>query len=104
MMLTVPSGVCFAVISSDEFINQRNRPWPRRRDYEHSLILHEAAIAQSVIEIAEGEARQRGVANIMKIKLRIGEFRGVAGEATVPREAHYLAGLADVAKGLGEVE
>ena len=43
--------------------------------------MHEAAIAQSVIEIAEGVARQRGSANVRKIKLRIGEFRGVVGEA-----------------------
>jgi hydrogenase nickel incorporation protein HypA/HybF len=43
--------------------------------------MHEAAIAQSVIEIAEGVARQRGSANIRKIKLRVGEFRGVVGDA-----------------------
>ena len=43
--------------------------------------MHEAAIAQSVIEIAEGVARQRGSAKIRKIKLRIGEFRGVVGDA-----------------------
>lgn len=43
--------------------------------------MHEAAIAQSVIEIAEGVARQRGAAKIRKIKLRIGEFRGVVGDA-----------------------
>lgn len=43
--------------------------------------MHEAAIAQSVIEIAEGVARQRGSANVRKIKLRIGEFRGVVGDA-----------------------
>ncbi len=43
--------------------------------------MHEAAIAQSVIEIAEGVALERGSAKIKKIKLRIGEFRGVVGEA-----------------------
>ena len=43
--------------------------------------MHEATIAQNVIEIAEGVARQRGSANVRKIKLRIGEFRGVVGEA-----------------------
>jgi hydrogenase nickel incorporation protein HypA/HybF len=43
--------------------------------------MHEAAIARSVIEIAEGVARHRGSANVRKIKLRIGEFRGVVGEA-----------------------
>ena len=43
--------------------------------------MHEAAIAQNVIEIAEGVARQRGSANVRKIKLRIGEFRGVVGDA-----------------------
>jgi hydrogenase maturation protein HypF len=37
--------------------------------------MHEAAIAQSVIEIAEGVARQRGSTNVRKIKVRIGEFR-----------------------------
>jgi len=39
--------------------------------------MHEAAIAQSVIEIAEGVARQRGSANVRKIKLRVGEFRNL---------------------------
>src|SRR6266498_5856645 len=43
--------------------------------------MHEAAIALSVIEIAEGVARQRGSTNVRKIKLKIGEFRGVVGEA-----------------------
>jgi hydrogenase nickel incorporation protein HypA/HybF len=43
--------------------------------------MHEATIAQSVIEIAEGVARQGGSANVRKIKLRVGEFSGVVGEA-----------------------
>jgi hydrogenase nickel incorporation protein HypA/HybF len=43
--------------------------------------MQEAAIAQSVIEIPEGVARQRGLGKVRKIKLRIGEFRGVVGDA-----------------------
>lgn len=43
--------------------------------------MHEAAIVRSVIEIAESEARKRGVLQIRKIKLRIGEFRSVVKEA-----------------------
>jgi Zn finger protein HypA/HybF involved in hydrogenase expression len=43
--------------------------------------MHEAAIAQSVIEVAEGVARQSGSAKVRKIKLRIGEFRGVVEDA-----------------------
>jgi hydrogenase nickel incorporation protein HypA/HybF len=43
--------------------------------------MHEAAIIQSVIDIAESEARKHGSLNIRKIKLKIGEFRGVVKEA-----------------------
>lgn len=43
--------------------------------------MHEASIVQSIIEIAETEARRHGASAISRIKLRIGEFRGVAGEA-----------------------
>jgi hydrogenase nickel incorporation protein HypA/HybF len=43
--------------------------------------MHEAAIVQSVIEIAETEARRCGASNVSRIKLKIGEFRGVVTEA-----------------------
>jgi hydrogenase nickel incorporation protein HypA/HybF len=43
--------------------------------------MHEAAIIQGVIDIAESEARKHGASSIRKIKLKIGEFRGVVKEA-----------------------
>jgi hydrogenase nickel incorporation protein HypA/HybF len=43
--------------------------------------MHELAIIESVIELAEREARQHDAARITKIKLRIGEFTGVVAEA-----------------------
>lgn len=43
--------------------------------------MHELAIIESVIELAEREARKHNAARITKIKLRIGEFTGVVAEA-----------------------
>lgn len=43
--------------------------------------MHEAAIVQSVIDIAENEARKHGAPGIRKIKLKVGEFRSVVKEA-----------------------
>ena len=43
--------------------------------------MHEVSIARSVIGIAECEARKQGSTKIRKIKLKIGEFRGVVKEA-----------------------
>jgi hydrogenase nickel incorporation protein HypA/HybF len=43
--------------------------------------MHEASIVRSVIDIAENEARKHGGSNIRKIKLKVGEFRGVVKEA-----------------------
>lgn len=43
--------------------------------------MHEAAIAQSILDIAEREARKHHSAKINKIKLTLGEFRGVVKEA-----------------------
>jgi hydrogenase nickel incorporation protein HypA/HybF len=43
--------------------------------------MHEVAIVQSVIDIAENEARKHGAPGIRKIKLKVGEFRGVVKEA-----------------------
>lgn len=43
--------------------------------------MHEMAIAQSVFDIALGEARKHADAPIRKIKLSIGEFSGVVKDA-----------------------
>ena len=43
--------------------------------------MHEAAIVRRIIDIAESEARSAAASRIGVIKLRIGEFRGVAREA-----------------------
>ncbi len=43
--------------------------------------MHEMAIAQSVFDIAFGEARKHGVARIRKIKLSIGEFSGAVKDS-----------------------
>ena len=43
--------------------------------------MHEAAIARSVLEIAEREARKHSATSIRKIKLKIGEFTGVVSES-----------------------
>ena len=45
------------------------------------ILMHEVAIAKSIIEIAENEARKHGASSIRKIKLRVGEFRGIVKEA-----------------------
>jgi hydrogenase nickel incorporation protein HypA/HybF len=43
--------------------------------------MHETAIVQSILEIAENEARKHGARSIRRIKLKVGEFRGVVKEA-----------------------
>jgi hydrogenase/urease nickel incorporation metallochaperone HypA len=43
--------------------------------------MREASIVRSVIDIAESEARKHGGLDIRKIKLKVGEFRGVVKEA-----------------------
>jgi len=43
--------------------------------------MHEASIVRNIIEIAEREAHRHGASAISRIKIRIGEFRGVVGEA-----------------------
>ncbi len=43
--------------------------------------MHELALAQSVLEIGETEARKHRAKCILKIKLRLGEFTGVVREA-----------------------
>jgi hydrogenase nickel incorporation protein HypA/HybF len=43
--------------------------------------MHEAAIVRRIIDIAEKEAREAGSLQILLIKLKVGEFRGVATEA-----------------------
>jgi hydrogenase nickel incorporation protein HypA/HybF len=43
--------------------------------------MHEIAIAQSVFEIAFGEAQKHSPGNIRKIKISIGEFSGVVKDA-----------------------
>lgn len=43
--------------------------------------MHELAIAQSVFDIAFGEANKHAAAKIRKIKLSIGEFSGVVKDA-----------------------
>ena len=43
--------------------------------------MHEAAIAQGVVDLAIRTALQNGGGRINRIKLRLGEFRGVVREA-----------------------
>lgn len=43
--------------------------------------MHELALAQSILEICEEEARKRQASAIRKIKLRLGDFSGVVREA-----------------------
>ena len=43
--------------------------------------MHEAAIVRSILDVAEAQARQHGAVRVSKIKLRVGEFRGVVKEA-----------------------
>ena len=43
--------------------------------------MHEAAIAQGVLDLAIRTSLQNGGARINRIKLRLGEFRGVVREA-----------------------
>lgn len=43
--------------------------------------MHEAAIAQGVLDIALTEAQRHAAQRIKKVKVRIGEFRGVVKEA-----------------------
>jgi hydrogenase nickel incorporation protein HypA/HybF len=43
--------------------------------------MHEMAIAQSVFDIAFGEANKHAAAKIRKIKLSVGEFSGVVKDA-----------------------
>jgi hydrogenase nickel incorporation protein HypA/HybF len=43
--------------------------------------VHELAITQSILEIAENEARRSGARRINKIKLRLGSFTGLVKEA-----------------------
>ncbi len=43
--------------------------------------MHELSMVESVIEIAEAEARRHDGACITKVKLRIGQFTGVVKEA-----------------------
>lgn len=43
--------------------------------------MHEMAVMQGILEIAEGEAKRHGASRINRIKLRIGAFRGVVREA-----------------------
>lgn len=45
--------------------------------------MHEMAIAQSVFDIAFGEANKHAAAKIRKIKLSVGEFSGVVKDALV---------------------
>lgn len=43
--------------------------------------MHEAAIIQGILEVAERQARAHQASAIKKIKLKVGEFRGVVREA-----------------------
>lgn len=43
--------------------------------------MHEISIVRRIIDMAEGEARQAGSSSIRLIRLKVGEFRGVAVEA-----------------------
>jgi hydrogenase nickel incorporation protein HypA/HybF len=43
--------------------------------------MHEMSIMESVLRVAENEARKNGSTRINRIKLKLGEFRGVVKEA-----------------------
>lgn len=43
--------------------------------------MHELALTQGIIEMAERTAREHGSPSVTRIKLRIGEFTGVVKEA-----------------------
>jgi len=43
--------------------------------------MHEMAIAQSIIEIVEREARKHNSGSVKRVKVQIGEFSGVVKEA-----------------------
>lgn len=43
--------------------------------------MHEVGLAREVLQIAEEEARGHGAERIERIRLRVGEFRGVVAEA-----------------------
>src|SRR5271165_3074761 len=43
--------------------------------------MHELSIAQDIIDVAEGKARERNSRSIQKVKVRLGEFTTVAREA-----------------------
>jgi hydrogenase nickel incorporation protein HypA/HybF len=43
--------------------------------------MHELSLAQSVIEIAEAEAKKHNATAVKTVKLRLGEFTGVVREA-----------------------
>ncbi len=58
--------------------------------------MHETAIARNIISIAEEEARRRGAARIISIRVRLGEFRGVVPEAlTFAYEVMRIGTLAE---------
>ena len=44
-------------------------------------VMHELAIAESVLDIAVGEMKKRAALRLNKVKLSVGEFSGVAKEA-----------------------
>lgn len=46
-----------------------------------SSAVHEVGIMQSVLEIAESQARQNGAARILEIRMRVGRMTGVVPEA-----------------------
>ena len=63
--------------------------------------MHEAAIMQGVLDLATAEARKHGAQRINKIKLRLGEFRGVVREAL---EFCFMAMKQDTLAAYAELE
>lgn len=53
-------------------------PCPR---YRIGIAVHEVGIMQSVLEIAEEQARKAGASRILEIRLRVGRMTGVVPEA-----------------------
>lgn len=72
---------CEASASSAVVIALPNGLAPGPNSAYVSHWMHELAITESIIAIAETAARENGAAHITRIKVRIGEFTGIVREA-----------------------
>jgi len=51
------------------------------RTYVAPIVMHELSLAQSIVEMAEAEAKRHNGAAVKRVKLRLGEFTSVVREA-----------------------